>query len=142
MGGNFHENLSRARAVKIGSNRTFGLVMGAACLVIAGFGLWSGSTYWQLWALGAIGFVSAALLWPAILYPLNRAWFWLGLALHRVVNPLVMGVIFFLVITPIGVLMRLCGKRPLGLEFQGGANSYWVSRDQSASQPGAMGKQY
>ncbi len=68
-------------------------------------------------------------------------WYWFGLALHKVVNPLVMGVLFFVVITPIGLLMRLAGKRPLALRFEPDTSSYWVTRG-SALQPGPMTKQY
>jgi hypothetical protein len=140
MPNNFHESLSRERAIEIGSNRSFGFVMAVACLVIAGLGFWAGSTRWPIWVVAALAFTSTAWLWPSLLYPLNRAWFRLGLVLHRIVNPLVMGLLFFVVVTPIGLLMRLCGKRPLGLEFRRDATSYWVMRDKS--QPGPMAKQY
>lgn len=141
MPSNFHESLSLTRTVEIGSNRSFGLVMGAACLVLAGLGFWAGSAYWPVWAVAALAFASLVWLWPSLLYPLNRVWFWLGLALHKIVNPVLMGVLFFIVITPIGVLMRLSGKRPLGLKFEPEATSYWVTRD-SGFQPGPMTKQY
>jgi len=81
-------------------------------------------------------------LWPAILVPLNRLWFRLGRLLHRVVNPLVMGLLFFVVITPYGLLMRLFGKRPLALEFDRGAASYWLARNTNELQPGPMTRQY
>ena len=63
------------------------------------------------------------------------------LALHRVVNPVVMGVLFFIVITPVSLLMRLTGKRPLALEFEPEASSYWMTRG-IGLQPGPMTKQY
>jgi hypothetical protein len=53
-----------------------------------------------------------------------------------------MGVVFFAVITPTGLLMRACGKRPLELEFKHAAPSYWVSRNKSELQPGRMAMQY
>jgi hypothetical protein len=140
MPSNFHENVSR-RSVEIGSNRSFGVVMGVACLVFAGVGFWVGSAYWLIWACAAAVFGSLALLWPRLLAPLNRMWFWFGLALHKVVNPVVMGVLFFGVIMPVGVLMRLIGKRPIGLEFEPGRSSYWTRRG-SELQPGSMTKQY
>jgi hypothetical protein len=142
VGSNLHESFSRALDVKIGSNRSFGLVMAVACGVIGGLGFWWESAYWLYWLLAAAVFLIAAVLWPRILYPLNRVWFLLGLALHKVVNPLVMGMLFFLVVTPVGLLMRLFGKRPLRLDFQGGPNSYWVAREKHASEPGAMRKQF
>lgn len=140
MPSNFHENVSR-RSVEIGSNRSFGVVMGVVCLVLSGLGFWVGSAYWPIWTGAAAVFGSLALLWPRLLSPLNRVWFWFGLALHKVVNPLVMGALFFVVITPIGLLMRLAGNRPLGLRFEPDTSSYWVTRG-SALQPGPMTKQY
>jgi hypothetical protein len=140
MASKFHENLSRG-SVEIGSNRSFGVVMGAACFIIAGFGFWVGSVYWPIWAGAAAVFFSLAWLWPRLLSPLNRLWFWFGLALHKVVNPVVMGVLFYAVIMPVGLLMRLTGKRPLDLEFEPERSSYWTRRD-SALQPGSMTKQY
>jgi len=120
----------------------FGLVMAGACCFIAGLGYWSGSSRWPYWSAAAIAFFSAAWLWPAVLAPLNRVWFRLGRVLHRVVNPLVMGVLFFVVITPIGLLMRLFGERPLPLEFDREATSYWLARNTTELQPGPMTRQY
>jgi len=138
----FYEELVREPDVKSGSNRAFGLVMATACCILAGFGFWAGTSHWPFWSVAAIAFAIAAWLWPPVLAPLNRFWFQLGLALHRVVNPLVMGLLFFMVITPVGLLMRLCGKRPLALEFEREAPSYWLTRDKSELQQGSMTKQY
>jgi len=140
MPSNFHENLS-SRSVEIGSNRSFGMVMGVACLLVSGLGVWTGSAYWPIWAGAAAVFGALALLWPRLLLPLNRVWFWFGLALHKIVNPVVMGVLFFAVITPVGMLMRLTGKRTIELEFEPDRSSYWIRRS-SALQPGSMTKQY
>jgi Saxitoxin biosynthesis operon protein SxtJ len=140
MPSNSHENLSR-RSVEIGSNRSFGVVMGVACLVLSWLWFWAGSAYWPIWAGAAAVFGSLALLWPRLLSPLNRVWFWFGLALHKVVNPVVMGVLFFGVIMPVGVLMRLTGKRLIEFEFEPDSSSYWMRRG-SALQPGSMTKQY
>jgi hypothetical protein len=140
MASNFHENLSH-RSVEIGSNRSFGVVMSVACLVISGLGFWAGSAYWPIWAGAAAVFGGLALLWPRLLSPLNRVWFWFGLALHKVMNPVVMGVLFFAVITPVGMLMRLSRKRPIDFGFDPDRSSYWLKRG-SALQPGSMTKQY
>jgi hypothetical protein len=140
MPNNFHENLSR-RSVEVGSNRSFGAVMGVACLVVSGLGFWAGSANWPIWAGVAAAFGSLALLRPRLLSPLNRVWFRFGLALHKIVNPVVMGVLFFGVITPVGVLMRLTGKRTIEIQFEPDRSSYWIRRS-SALQPGSMTKQY
>jgi hypothetical protein len=142
MRANFHESLAREHEVKSGSDRAFGLVMAGACSLIAGWSFWSGGSNWPYWPVAAIAFLSTALLCPAVLAPLNRLWFRLGRLLHRVVNPLVMGLLFFMVIAPVGLLMRLFGKRPLPLEFDREATSYWLARNASELQPGPMTKQY
>ena len=142
MGANFHESLAREHEVKSGSDRAFGLVLAAACCIIAGWGYWSGGTSWSYWSVAGIAFLTAALLWPAGLASLNRLWFRLGRLLHRVVNPLVMGLLFFMVITPIGLLMRLFGKRSIPLDFDRDSTSYWIARSASELRPGPMTKQY
>lgn len=125
---NTHERLADRRAVKSSSDRGFGIVF---CVVFAIVGLWP--VFWgngpRLWSLGiAGGFLAIALLRPQLLGPLNRLWTAFGLLLHKIVNPLVMGFLFFLVVTPIGLLMRLLGKRPLELAFERDRPSYWKDR--------------
>jgi Saxitoxin biosynthesis operon protein SxtJ len=142
MQSNFHESLARDADIRSGSDRAFGLVMAAACSVIAGIGFWVGTSHWPYWTAAAIAFAVAAWQWPAVLGPLNQLWFRFGLALHWVINPLVMGLLFFAVVTPVGLLMRLCRKRPLGLDFDREATSYWLMRDKTELQPGPMTKQY
>src|SRR4051812_39033054 len=128
---------SRALAAPAGgsTNRTFGLVFAGFFAVLAGLSWWEDGHRWP-WYLG-IGFVFAAVavLAPAILAPLNRVWTAFGLLLHKIVNPLIMTIIFFGVVMPIGLLMRLLSKNPLDLEFDSAAPTYWkkrVNADQSA----------
>ena len=138
-----HENLVRDNPLKPGPERGFGLVMGAAFLILAGFAVWGGSTLRAgiLTAVAAV-FSGLALVAPAVLAPLNRLWFRFGLILHRVVSPLVLGLLFFAVITPIGLLMKLLGKRPLPLGLDREASSYWTARAVGFPVPGSMRKQY
>ena len=112
-----HEDYGRAEEVKLGSERAFGVVF---ALVFAVVGLWplmEGGAV-GAWALG-IGavFILVALARPGLLRPLNRLWFRFGLLLNKVVNPLVMGLLFYFTVTPIGLLMRALGKDPLRLRF-------------------------
>jgi len=65
-----------------------------------------------------------------------------GLLLHRIVNPLVMALLFFLVVTPIALLMRLFGKRPLQLDSEADAESYWIPRDPPGPDPETMKQQF
>jgi len=97
----------------------------------------------RIWALvaGAM-FVSAAVVVPVVLRPLNRLWFVLGMALHKVVNPLVMGFLFYLTVTPMALLMRLAGKDPLRLKFDRQAKSYWIKRQPAGPAPESMRHQF
>lgn len=141
MSGATHESLARAVTLTAGPNRGFGLVMAAFFLVLAILKLWLGAPGWTLsWLAAAALFLGLAFVAPGLLQPLNRLWFRFGLLLHRVVSPLVMAILFFGVVTPIGLLMRLFGQRPLRLGFEKGAASYWTARE--ATQPGPMHKQY
>ena len=77
-----------------------------------------------------------------VLRPLNRLWFLLGMALHKVVNPLVMGFLFYLTVTPMALFMRLAGKDPLRLKFDRQAKSYWIKRQPAGPAPESMRRQF
>ena len=87
-------------------------------------------------------FLVAALFFPPLLQPLNRLWTKFGLLLHKVVSPVVLGIMFFLVITPIGLLMRSLGKNPLQLRFDDDARSYWVHRRPPGPAPDSLKDQF
>ena len=72
------------------------------------------------------GFFAMTLLKPQFLGPLNRIWAAFGAVLHKVVNPIIMGFLFYLIVTPTSLLMRLMGKRPLDLQFEHQRKSYWI----------------
>jgi hypothetical protein len=143
MSGSSHETFDREESLKPGSERSFGIVMAAAFVVLAGWKLWSGSAVWAAaWAVLALAFAALALVAPRLLAPLNLLWFRFGLLLHKVMTPLVMGLLFFAVVMPIGLLMRLVGQRPLALGFDRAATSYWSERPDPARYPHSMKKQY
>lgn len=145
----FHEDFSRKEEVKGSSDRAFGLTVGGILVAIAavraGLHLWDGTDPgWIEGALAAVGlllFVFGLAL-PALLAPLNRAWTRLGLVLFKVVNPVVLGLIYLTTIVPIGVLMRLLGRDLLSLKFDRQAASYWVVRDPPGPAPETMSQQF
>ena len=116
--------------------------MAVVFAAIAGWGLWSASPRWWIWLAIAAAFATAAWLHPSSLRPLNYLWFRFGLLLHRIVSPLVMAVMFFGAVMPIGLLMRLFGNRPLTPTFEPNAASYWVPRRDGTPPPGSMKNQY
>ena len=113
--------------VKISSNRSFGIVFFVVFLLIALYPLtYDGEI--RLWSLIiSIIFLILGLLNSKILAPVNKIWFKFGLLLGKIVSPLIMGIIFFLVVTPIGLIMRLLGKDVLNLKYNKN-KSYWIEK--------------
>ena len=114
--------------VKISSNRSFGIVFFSVFLLIALYPLmFSGEV--RLWSLIiSFTFLVLGLLNSTILYPLNKLWFKFGIFLGKLISPLIMGLIFFLVVTPIGLIMRLLGKDVLNLKYNKN-KSYWIKKN-------------
>jgi hypothetical protein len=123
-----HESTHRDEQVVGSSNRSFGIVFAVVFLIIALYPVAFGRPlrFWSI--VVAAGFLLVALAAPALLGPLNRIWLKFGLLLHRVVSPLILGVLFFIVVTPTGLLMRALSKDPLRLRKQPQASSYWIER--------------
>ena len=137
-----HENLHRDAKVTGSSDRAFGLVFAAVFAIVGAWPMFRGGEPrpWAF-ALGAC-FLAAALARPAVLAPLNRVWFRVGMLLHRVTSPLVLGLIFFGAVAPTGLVMRLLRRRPLALEMDHAASSYWVPRDPPGPAPDTMTRQF
>jgi hypothetical protein len=138
----FHENYSRQDDIKVGSERAFGLVFAVVFLII---GLWPllaelAPRYWAL--IVSCGFVAIALIAPKLLRPLNLIWFKFGLILHKIVNPLVMGLLFFVTITPMALIFRVMGKDTLNRQFDKSATSYWIVRNPPGPAPDTMKNQF
>jgi len=125
-----HEHTPRhASPIQSSSDRSFGLVFAAVFLIIALYPLLHAQGA-RVWAIAVSGvFLLLALLLPHVLAPANRLWTKFGLLLHHIVSPIALGILFFLVVTPTGLLMRLFGKDPLRLRFDPAADSYWIKRD-------------
>jgi hypothetical protein len=128
--------------IAAGSDRSFGRVFAAVFTIV---GLWplahAEAPHW--WAIAiALAFLLVSAAAPHWLAPLNHAWFLLGKALHAVVSPVVMGAIFFLVLTPIGLLRRLRGRDLLGLRFSPEAQTYWMARNPPGPDPETLKRQF
>jgi hypothetical protein len=140
--GSFHEQLIRDERIVGPSNRSFGFTIGSVLALIGLAKLWSAAPSAPGWVVAAVFVWGAALLVPGWLAPLNRLWSKLGLVLYRVVNPVVMGVLFFLVVTPTALLMRLFGRRPLHLAREPGSSSYWSERRSATAGADSMRRQF
>ncbi len=137
-----HERLTSDEAAKGASDRAFGLVFVAVFAIV---GLWplTADGPVRIWALGvAAGFLLAAAARPKLLSPLNRLWTRLGLFLHHMANFVVLALIFYLVITPIGLARRMLGRDPMKLRFEPAARSYWIERQPPGPAPDSIKRQF
>jgi saxitoxin biosynthesis operon SxtJ-like protein len=143
-GSEHHEVLAERRGTKPPSEKSFGITF---AVVLALFSVWlllrKELPSWALLSFVlALAFLISAFAKPALLSPLNRAWFRFGLTLHRIVNPIVMGLLFFVVFAPTGMIMRGMEKDLLRLKRVPKGSSYWIHRDAQTDPLTNMKKQY
>lgn len=119
--------------IKPGTERNFGFVFTAVFLIISLYPLWLGKNihYWALTV--AFIFFFFTIFVPKTLILPNNLWFKLGLLLGAIVSPIIMGVIFFLTVTPTGMIMRLLGKDILNQRMEKSVKSYWIKKIKSNS---------
>ena len=118
--------------IKIGSNRSFGIVFFVVFLLISIYPLINDENirYWSL--IISLIFLILGFLNSKLLTPLNKIWFKIGILLGIIISPLIMGIIFFLVVTPIGFLMRMLKKDLLNLKSNNN-KSYWIEKTEPKS---------
>ena len=124
------------------SDRNFGFTMAAVFALIGSVGLYRGSSHAPVW-LGIAAVFAGLTLWrPQTLAPANRLWLKLGLLMYRVVNPVIMAILFFAAILPIGLAMRLFGKDFLRLKRDRSLTTYWLPRTDPRPQSESMRQQF
>jgi hypothetical protein len=137
-----HEVFSRDEEVVAGSDRSFGLVMAAVLVVVTLPNAWHSGRLWP-WTGGlAALLLAAAWLRPSVLHRLNLLWLRFGLLLHKVVNPIVMALLFYGTVFPTGLVMRMMGRDLLRLKREPGAESYWIVRKPPGPSAETMGDQF
>lgn len=137
-----HETGASFRKIALGSDRKFGFAFAAIFAFFSVIPLLRHETpRWALLAAGA-AFLAVAITRPGLLAPLNRAWFKLGLLLNKIVSPIVMGILFFGVVTPFAWFIRRNGKDLLRLQRKPEAKSYWIDRDPPGPPRGSLTKQF
>jgi hypothetical protein len=125
--------------IKIGTNRNFGLVFFATFLIVSFWPLMYSEPI-RVWAIFiSLLFLILGLTNSKILTPLNKLWFKFGIILGNIVSPIVMGLVFFLVVTPIGLFMKIIGKDFLNLKYDNKKRTYWIKRDKPS---GSMKRQF
>lgn len=122
--------------------RKFGFTVGGAFLLITAIIVWRGRLEVAPYVTGAVGglLVLAGLVAPTALGPVNRAWMGLAHLLSKVTTPIFMGVVYFVILAPIGVVMRLAGKNPM--VHQPGDHGYWFAREAARPEPARMERQF
>ena len=131
-------NIMKNNEIKISSNKSFGIVFAIVFFLI---GLWPiiKSDDIRIWSLiVSIIFLILGIMNSSILTPLNKIWFRFGIFLGNFIAPVVMGIIFFFVVTPIGLIMRLLGRDLIKLK-KNNENSYWIEKKDTES---SMKKQF
>jgi len=120
--------------IQISSNRSFGIVFSIVFFIIA---FWSFrgdfSQIKILPLLISIVFLIMGLLNSKFLTPLNKLWIKFGYLLGSIISPIIMGLIFFLVVTPTGIILRILGKDILNIKQKSNKNSYWIKKDKRIS---------
>lgn len=137
-----HEDFSRDQQIKASTNRAFGWVFVAVFLIIALWPLLFGDAlrWWSLIASGLVASVTVAA--PALLTIPNKLWQRFGLLLHHIVSPIVLAIMFYLVVTPTGLLMRAFAKQAVRLRRDPAAESYWIKREPPGPKPESMPHQF
>jgi hypothetical protein len=114
--------------VPLPSNRKFGLLFVVVFGVLAALTWWRGSAAFPYFLGLSAAFLLASLAFPEVLQPLNRAWMAFALLLHKVMSPIILGVMFFVLFTPVAFVMRLGKRDALRRRLDRSAGSYWIPR--------------
>ena len=119
--------------IKIGSNRSFGIIFFIIFLLVSLYPLTNDESirYWSL--IISMIFLVLGLFNSNLLSPLNKIWFRFGILLGKLISPFIMGVIFFLVVTPIGLIMKIIKKDLLNLRFRKDKETYWIEKTEPKS---------
>ena len=138
-----HENYDREEEITGSSDRGFGIVFTVFFLVLAALKAYVGAYEWAVgWLIAAAIMLILALFASSWLAPFNKLWMKFGLLLHKIVNPIIMGAMFFVVLAPVGLTMRLFGWDALSRRLKPDADTYWVEREDPGPAPDTMKNQF
>jgi predicted membrane metal-binding protein len=126
----------------IPTDRSFGLTFACIFGIVGAWLFWRGNGAWQALAIIAALFLVCAIVRARVLHPLNVAWMAFGLLLNRIVSPVVMGIIYFGVLTPVAAWMRLRGRDALQRRFDPERTSYWIEREPPGPDASSFPRQF
>jgi len=136
------KSLSVKSDLKIPTNQNFGFTFAGVFSVIAIFGYYKSGQISILLCAASLAMLLITLVAPSILKGPNLLWAKFGMLLHKIVSPVMMGLIFFVVVTPMGLVMRAWGKDPMHRKWNSDQTSYWVMRDRQADLLSDMENQF
>ena len=113
--------------IKISSNRSFGIVFFIVFLLIGIYPLFKNGEFRSWSIIISLIFLVLGIIDSKLLSPLNKLWFKFGLMLGKIISPLIMGIIFFIVVTPTAIIMRILGKDLLNLKYNK-KDTYWIEK--------------
>jgi hypothetical protein len=137
-----HEDFSRAQEIKSSSNRSFGGVITVVLLAIALWPLFTGRAVRVSPLIAGAVVLLITLFAPALLRGPNRLWLRFGLLLNRFISPVVLGFLFYIVVTPMGMLMRSFGKDSMRLKSKDASDTYWIDREPPGPKPDSLSQQF
>ena len=121
------------------SNRSFGLLFFIVFLIIGLWPLKNGESFNYYFIIISLIFLILGIINSPLLTPLNKLWVKFGEILGLVIAPIVMAIVYFIILTPISLIVRMFGKDLLGVNFSKKVNSYWIERKKKL---GSMNKQF
>jgi hypothetical protein len=140
-----HENYRDEEPIQAGSDRAFGCTVGSVLMVIGAAKAFVAGAIPPLacfiFAAGAV-LLLLGIVAPARLSGLKKIWLKVGAVISKVVNPIVMTMLFFFVVTPTALVMRIAGKRPLRLAPDRAVSSYWIYRKAAQGEVSSMRRQF
>jgi hypothetical protein len=124
------------------SNRSFGILFTVVFVLVGAWMAWRGTPAYRWWLAASGATLVITFAWPTLLTPFNRAWMKLAAVLHHIVSPLVLGFLFYILITPIGLAKRLTGWNPMRRGFDPKLPSYWINREPPGPPPDSLKNQF
>jgi len=136
---------SNINTIKLPKDKIFGLFIAFSCIFLYTYGY-----FFKDWSIKQLSFLAAVTVFfaftsfaaPKILRPLNWLWYQIGTMLGKVVSPVVLGIIFFCILTPVSLLTRMFGRDALRLKKVVSSNTHWINRDPPGPEPESFKNQF
>ena len=137
-----HERIAADERPATSTDKSFGIVFAVVFALVGGWILYRGGTWWSGFFGASALMLALAFLKPSLLNPFNRLWTAFGLLLHKIVNPIVMAVVFVIGVAPTALIMRIFRVGTLELKFDKASKSYWSSKEEPALPPESYKRQF